>query len=268
MQGMADDDSPILVAARTGNGLQHYTVEQLGAVCNEKGQTALSIAAWKGHLDKIKGGATAVQLAAARSKDNLTALHVAAGYRHLDQIAGGVTVEQLLATDGGKDYTALDAAALHGSLDQVTPRVTFQQLAESVKSCRQAVYFAAEDGHFDQLEGGVTAKQILAYGGPGLMEILVGKGHLDQLVGGATLADLGVRDKHHDPLLRLRKMIRFAEEKKLGPLTNDLVAFPEAIVHLDHRNLAHKRIVRDALSRNRKIEEFLSPEWTSEMLAF
>lgn len=268
---MTDDASNIIKAAITGVGLENYSMKDLAEAKNASGDTGLDLAACNRHLDKIQGGITAEQLAQVRTKHNLTPLHIAAGYGALHQIKGGVTAAQLIAAKGDHGETALENAACYGWMeqDQIKDGVTLEQLAQT----RNGLFLAADGASLDQIIGGVTAAQILQYGGPELMRRIIEAGALHQLKSGVTFAEL----KHiafpgklqPDALSLMDWLIQIsgAGDGSVQRIVSFLVGCPQAARLLKTDRPHHIKALRLAMPRNAKISDFVAPEMTATMFS-
>ena len=170
------------------------TAEQLAALKNRDGVTALHLAVEHGCLDQIKDGVTADQLAKTVADDGMSALLYATYKGCLTQVKGGVTVAQLKAQKNPQGGTGLFIAAQEGHLHQVQGDITAAELAaDQVSDHTSALLAAAFNGELFLLKGGVTVEELAAAradDGNTALHTAADSRSLDQITGGATLQQL------------------------------------------------------------------------------
>ena len=170
------------------------TAEQLAALKNRDGVTALHLAVKHGCLDQIKDGVTADQLAKAVADDGMSALLYATYKGYLTQVKGGVTVAQLKAQKNPQGVTGLFLAAQEGHLHQVQGDITAAELAaDQVSDHTSALLAAAFNGELFLLKGGVTSEELAvarADDGNTALHTAADSRSLDQITGGVTLQQL------------------------------------------------------------------------------
>jgi hypothetical protein len=184
------------IEAVLASGECALSAKELANIETDAGRTALHVAAEKGHLDKITGGATVDDLTLEASFVEEFALHVAARHGHLDQVQGGANLSQLAgcleATSG---RSALDDAVEGGHAGQICCNETADQLLTDKRGCGfPPLLYVAEHGLFTLVKGGVTVDQLKKakrQDGESALHYAAWDRHLGKIPGGVTCLDLG-----------------------------------------------------------------------------
>jgi hypothetical protein len=136
------------------NNLKKYTPKQIehGMLQKLEGKNLYTLAAEKGHLDKIPKELLTQENLAKPDGYNLTCLHWAAVTGHLDQIPKEILTEENLLQPNSFNRTCLHLAAKSGHLDQIAKEVlTKENLLLPDDGGLTCLHWATEYGHLAQI---------------------------------------------------------------------------------------------------------------------